>query len=233
VFLWDGLRLLQEQRGTQAAVYVNETNSYIPVARIDSAAGGITSSEASAGYAIPKGSTYYFHCDVSGLPEELTAASGDIAWRAQYKVWGNTAVENWTVEQDGTQVQEEQPLPQNLRFQGQYLDRESGLHYNTFRYYDPDIGRFISPDPIGLAGGINLYQYAPNPVGWSDPFGLAGLPDVVRYKPRAEMAAQPGARGTAIDRAWVQEKTLIEKTGMGTRDCPLCQYNLRHLPDII
>ena len=42
---------------------------------------------------------------------------------------------------------------QNLRFQGQYLDRETGLHYNTFRYYDADIGRFICPDPIGLLGG--------------------------------------------------------------------------------
>ena len=42
---------------------------------------------------------------------------------------------------------------QNLRFQGQYLDRETGLHYNTFRYYDADIGRFICRDPIGLLGG--------------------------------------------------------------------------------
>jgi RHS repeat-associated protein len=46
--------------------------------------------------------------------------------------------------------------------QGQYLDRETGLHYNLFRYYDPDSGRFTQQDPIGLAGGINLYQYAPN-----------------------------------------------------------------------
>ncbi|WP_264294432.1 RHS repeat-associated core domain-containing protein, partial [Pseudomonas sp. EggHat1] len=48
---------------------------------------------------------------------------------------------------------------------------ETGLHYNTFRFYDPDIGRFISPDPIGLAGGINLFQYAPEPYGWVDPWG--------------------------------------------------------------
>ena len=67
-----------------------------------------------------------------------------------------------------------QAREQNLRFQGQYLDRDTGLHYNTFRYYDPDIGRFISPDPIGLNGGINLSSYAPNPVGWSDALGLAG-----------------------------------------------------------
>ena len=59
------------------------------------------------------------------------------------------------------------------RFQGQQVDEESGLHYNRHRYYDPDTGRFISKDPIGLAGGINVYQYAPNPIRWIDPLGLA------------------------------------------------------------
>jgi len=162
LFLWDGMSLLQEQRGAQAAAYLYEANSYIPVARIDSAAGG-----KAEGGASPQASTYYFHCDVSGLPEELTAASGELAWRAQYKVWGNTVTENWTADP----ADEQAPLPQNLRFQGQYLDRESGLHYNTFRYYDPDIGRFTTPDPIGLAGGVNLYQYAPNPISWIDPWG--------------------------------------------------------------
>ncbi|EHG6171561.1 hypothetical protein J5T14_004712, partial [Escherichia fergusonii] len=58
-------------------------------------------------------------------------------------------------------------------FAGQYLDRETGLHYNTFRYFLPESGRFSQPDPISLAGGINLYQYAPNPMGWIDPLGLA------------------------------------------------------------
>ncbi|WP_230961138.1 MULTISPECIES: RHS repeat-associated core domain-containing protein [Burkholderia] len=57
-------------------------------------------------------------------------------------------------------------------FRREYLDRETGLHYNLFRYYDPDTGRFISPDPIGLVGGLNLYQYAPNPNSWIDPWGL-------------------------------------------------------------
>lgn len=65
------------------------------------------------------------------------------------------------------------PRPQNLRFQGEYLDRETGLHYNLFRYYDPDTGRFISPDSIGPAGGLNLYQYASNPIPWIDPWGLS------------------------------------------------------------
>ena len=65
-----------------------------------------------------------------------------------------------------------EPVYQPLRYQGQYFDAETGLHYNRFRYYDPDAGRFISQDPIGLAGGINLYQYAPNPLVWVDPLGL-------------------------------------------------------------
>ncbi|SEB05237.1 RHS repeat-associated core domain-containing protein, partial [Alkalimonas amylolytica] len=60
-----------------------------------------------------------------------------------------------------------------IRFQGQYFDAESGLHYNHFRYYDPTTGRFISQDPIGLLGGINHYQYAPNHINWVDPLGLS------------------------------------------------------------
>jgi RHS repeat-associated protein len=65
-------------------------------------------------------------------------------------------------------------ITQNLRFQGQYFDAETGLHYNRFRYYDPTVGRFVSQDPIGLLGGFNGFAYAPNPVGWVDPLGLAG-----------------------------------------------------------
>jgi RHS repeat-associated protein len=47
------------------------------------------------------------------------------------------------------------------------------LHYNLNRYYDPQAGRFIHQDPIGLAGGVNLFQYAVNPVNWIDPLGLS------------------------------------------------------------
>lgn len=66
---------------------------------------------------------------------------------------------------------------QPLRYAGQYADGETGLHYNLFRYYDPQVGRFTVQDPIGLYGGWNLYQYAPNPLGWVDPLGLAAVND--------------------------------------------------------
>ncbi|MFP2424329.1 RHS repeat-associated core domain-containing protein, partial [Pseudescherichia vulneris] len=61
----------------------------------------------------------------------------------------------------------------NLRFAGQYEDEESGLHYNRFRYYDTETGQYLTPDPIGLAGGVNPYGYVHNPLGWVDPLGLA------------------------------------------------------------
>jgi RHS repeat-associated protein len=61
----------------------------------------------------------------------------------------------------------------NVRFPGQYFDSETGCHYNYFRYYCPDIGRYLTADPIGLVGGLNLYSYVGNnPTYWVDPLGL-------------------------------------------------------------
>ena len=63
-------------------------------------------------------------------------------------------------------------MHQPLRYAGQYADSETGLHYNLFRYYDPQIGWFIVQEPIGLSGGLHLYSYAPNPLKYIDPPGL-------------------------------------------------------------
>ncbi|WP_216355388.1 RHS repeat domain-containing protein [Gilliamella apicola] len=123
---------------------------------------------------------YYFHTDLNGLPEELTDEAGEIVWECSYQLWGKPIQETAHTE-----------IQQNLRYQGQYLDRETGLHYNTFRYYDPDTGRFTMPDPIGLRGGLNLYAYVPNPLKYIDPLGLCKtykkndgplLPDSAWYK---------------------------------------------------
>ncbi|WP_414891847.1 RHS repeat-associated core domain-containing protein, partial [Pseudomonas serboccidentalis] len=85
---------------------------------------------------------------------------------------------------------------QPLRFQGQYFDAESGLHYNRHRYYDPRLGRYLTPEPVKLAGGLNQYQYTPNPTGWVDPLGLnSNCPP-----PKKPGCAVPGASdGSKID----------------------------------
>nr|WP_174505898.1 PAAR-like domain-containing protein [Acinetobacter sp. Marseille-Q1620] len=118
---------------------------------------------------------YWYQNDHLGTPRELTSHDGDIAWEAVYQAWGNTVTVEWQeVELQAIQLNEIEKsyLLQPHRFQGQIYDAETGLHYNRFRYYDPDMGRFISHDPIGLLGGDNHFQYAPNPVEWVDPFGL-------------------------------------------------------------
>ncbi|MEX5627040.1 RHS repeat-associated core domain-containing protein [Pseudomonas marginalis] len=147
-FTWDGLRLLQEHKHSQTSLYVYEDDGYEPLARVDGAG--------------PLQKIRYYHNDLNGLPEQLTDADGHSVWQATYRVWGNTLEEV----REPYYIEE-----QNLRFQGQYLDRETGLHFNTFRFYDPDVGRFTTPDPIGLDGELNLYQYAPNPIAWLDPWG--------------------------------------------------------------
>ncbi|MEW5516170.1 RHS repeat-associated core domain-containing protein, partial [Pseudomonas asiatica] len=145
-FLWQGLRMLREETPGQSILYVYEPGGYAPLARVDQAEG--------EGQKL-----YYFHTDQIGTPLELTDSDGQIVWQATYRSWGE--IEQLTVNK----------VMQNIRFQGQYLDCETELHYNTFRYFDPEVGRFITQDPIGLSGGRNLYSYAPNSIGWIDPLG--------------------------------------------------------------
>jgi RHS repeat-associated protein len=107
----------------------------------------------------------FYHCDHLGTPQEITDEEGNIAWSAQYKAWGEAKeLLNRTAQKAG--------FKNPLRFQGQYFDHETGLHYNRFRYYDPETGRFISKDPIGFFGNLNVFQYAQNPTEWIDPLGL-------------------------------------------------------------
>ena len=132
--------------------------------------------------ALPIDVLAWYQCDHLGTPQELTDHTGQIAWSAQYKAWGE-------VTEQRTEWAQRQGLTNPIRFQGQYHDHETGLHYNRYRYYDPRVGRFVSKDPISYAGGLNLYAYAPNPTGWVDTNGLAKLPKEGRYhgpKPKYE-----------------------------------------------
>lgn len=113
---------------------------------------------------IENGECYFYQCNQIGTPERLVDSNGQVVWKATYDTFGFAHVEIETVKN-------------NLRLQGQYFDIETGLHYNLARYYDPQIGRFIQPDLLGLLGGTNHYQFAPNPVSWVDPLGLCAKED--------------------------------------------------------
>ncbi|RDU95216.1 RHS repeat-associated core domain-containing protein [Trinickia dinghuensis] len=164
-FVWQGLRLAQEIRETGVSSYVySPEDAYSPVARVDAAIAGALAA-ATIEAAKHRARIYHFHTDLVGAPLEVTDEAGDVAWSGKYSAWGK--VEGTA---DGRAMQR---IEQPLRYAGQYADESVGLHYNTFRYYDPDVGRFINQDPIGLAGGNNLYRYAPNPARWVDPLGWA------------------------------------------------------------
>ncbi|WP_191630152.1 RHS repeat-associated core domain-containing protein, partial [Pseudomonas fluorescens] len=153
-FFWQGDNLVAESSREHYRSYVYEPGTFRPLAMLD-------------GKGPRKACPFYYQLDHLGTPQELTDFGGEIVWSAKYNAYGK--VTHLAV---GGGEQLEQPL----RFQGQYFDVESGLHYNRHRYYDPEVGRYLTPDPVKLAGGLNQYGYALNPTGWVDPLGLACLP---------------------------------------------------------
>ncbi len=115
---------------------------------------------------------WFYHCDHLGTPQKMTDHTGSIIWKAEYKAWGECKAEK----AKSNFFEDSEIISNNIRFQGQYFDQETGFHYNRYRYYSPYVGRFISKNPIGLLGGFNGYVYAPNPIGWVDPYGLNNNP---------------------------------------------------------
>lgn len=106
---------------------------------------------------------HFYQNDHLGTPQQLTSASGAIEWSASYQAFGQAQI--------GTAA-----VTNNLRLPGQYLDSETGLHYNWRRYFDPETGRYLTPDPLGLEGGGNLYAYVEaDPINNIDPSGECGL----------------------------------------------------------
>ena len=197
-FLWQGDRLLAEYEeeallypvgspyGGEYRTYLYEhNNAFKPLAILQG-----------------KGKTttpYFYLNDHLGTPKQLMNSDGKIVWSASFKAYG------------GILEQHENEIKQPLRFQGQYFDEESGLHYNRHRYYDPETARFITFDPIGLAGGLNNTQYVPNPTGWIDPLGLqtikgskpngcggseTPLPSITRHNPEDIRFSQTSVNGS-------------------------------------
>jgi RHS repeat-associated protein len=116
----------------------------------------------------------YFHNDQLDTPISASDRNGNLVWAAAYDVFGAATITT------PAPTAERPTIANNLRFAGQYADEETGLHYNLRRYYDPGTGRYISQDPVGLAGGDNLYRYADaDPANLTDPTGEC--PQCVAY----------------------------------------------------
>jgi RHS repeat-associated protein len=106
--------------------------------------------------------TAWLHTNHLGAPEAATNAQGQLVWRARYAPFGAAQV---SATQSGFTL--------HLRLPGQVWDEETGLHYNRQRYYDPEHGQYLTPDPLGTPDGPNPYAYvAFNPLGFIDPDGL-------------------------------------------------------------
>ena len=156
-FVWDGSRLFQEIHSDGRYTYIyTDPDIYEPLAQVHT---WINENRESSQQ------THYFHCDQIDIPREITDKNGNLLWFFNYTGWGRLKKDE-RVYKDAHQP---------IRLQNQYYDEETGLHYNLMRYYEPEAGRFVNQDPIGLWGGENLYQFAPNATMWLDPLGWKGV----------------------------------------------------------
>ena len=166
VFSWDGGRLSEQTDSTTHTTLTWEYDGMRPLAQAERRyAGEDRKDRADEGDQRGQRDTdsrfFAIVTDLIGTPTELVDDTGAIAWHSRTTEWGSTA---WS--RDATAY-----TP--LRFPGQYADPETGLHYNHFRHYDPEPGRYVTPDPLGLAPAPNPAGYVDNPATTGDPMGLA------------------------------------------------------------
>ena len=180
-FVWSGNVLLAEgSSDALATVYLHEPGSFRPLAQVRRE--GVDGTSA----------LFHYHLDHLGTPQEVTNDDGRIVWQARLKVWGALA-----------RVAAAE-VAQPIRFQGQYHDVETGLHYNRFRYYAPGEGCYVQQDPIGILGGTNMSAYVSAPTAWIDPFGLAGC---AAEQPRDPATGKWTGAGSKPGGAWEDQVT--------------------------
>lgn len=151
-FLWDEYVLAEEiNRGHDVVSWIFEPRSFRPFAKVEN------------------GELLLCINDQVGVPRELMSAKGEIVWRCNRSVWGMDLTPSGGIEDTRRDIK----CP--IRFQGQWYDQETGLCYNRFRYYDPEIGAYNSPDPSGISGFPDLYNYPRDPLIYIDPYGLVPL----------------------------------------------------------
>ncbi|MBT9513453.1 MAG: hypothetical protein IV104_14035 [Acidovorax sp.] len=146
--------------------------------------------------AIVNGRRYAVHSDHLNTPRRLTQSNGRVAWQWAYSAFGDeqptTAAKRFTSETTNptTGTTSIPDVAFNLRYPGQYFDKETGLHYNYFRTYAPSTGRYTQGDPIGLDGGFNRFAYVEeNPLSFIDPNGLE---KIILFNTNAALISQRG-----------------------------------------
>lgn len=134
-----------------------------------------------------------------GVPHEVIDDAGHVVWTGRYTGFARLAQETGSG-----------PRPP-FRLPGQYADEEIRLHYNRYRYYDPEVARFTTPDPIGLFGGLNEYRYAEEPVNWEDPLGLKCklVHFKIKFKPKYGTLKEWKAKRDAFNRVRANPKAKI------------------------
>ncbi|CDH23886.1 RHS repeat domain-containing protein [Xenorhabdus bovienii] len=141
--------------------------------------------------------TQYAVCAPTGEPLALFDPKGHRVWRQPaHSLYGLCL----------KALGENAQFDPGLKFAGQWLDEESGLVYNRFRYYSAVAGQYLTPDPIGLAGGENPYAYVSNPTSWIDPLGLAKAKgktnaqthEIVKYMGEGEIEAVKAVGGKIV-----------------------------------
>jgi RHS repeat-associated protein len=148
-FLWDGDALAAEYDSEHGVrVHVHEPETLVPMLQAE------------------QDEVFAVLCDHVGTPKELVGQDGKVAWSAAHSAWGRIEeVEGRT-----------RPVESPFRLLGQYADGETGLCCTRYRYFEAATGRWLSPDPIGLFGGRNLFAFDGAPTNEVDPLGLACKP---------------------------------------------------------
>jgi RHS repeat-associated protein len=185
-FSWDGTVLAEQttatpEGGRRATVWDWTPATFVPVAQ----AHRVSGRDAPQDWIDEQ--FYAIVTDLAGAPTELVRTDGTIAWHNRANVWGSRPAAA------GVGVGVDCPLG----FPGQYYDAESQTFYNYYRHYDAATGRYLSPDPIGLAAAPNPHGYVSNPLHWSDPYGLA--PYKVLYHGAQDFQGDKFVLQTAID----------------------------------
>jgi RHS repeat-associated protein len=170
VDFYDGMTLIATRTTAPYSIVLTDMpqGAYSLSARVtDNHGAVVTSAAVSVTVNSAVAQIYFIHTDHLNTPRLITNNVGQAVWS-----WNND-------DPFGANVPNQNPsalgdFECNLRLPGQYFDRETNLHYNYFREYDSQIGRYLQSDPIGLGGGINTYVYAFDPLTQIDPFGLMG-----------------------------------------------------------